>query len=390
LLLCHRMSLQGQECGDLILISAKSSIYSTKPIFPFIYHLLAMLKPKRFDYLDIVRVSAILLVVFIHSIDHMAELHGFDTRHYAFFMHGVLRAIGRIGVPLFFMVSGALLLIRSITPIEFYLKRLPRLIFSILIISLLYEYICVRLLHFPANGNISLKILSGDPGYAYQLWFLYTTIGIYLAAPFIQKFLDSSSDQLILTYITISFSVGSLARSVAPFMSGMVIPSVMMDFFNPYITYFIMGYFFHNRVEAIDRPVLLLCGLLLSVFLPGAVLEFVNLPGENLIQKSDSILWHDKPTVYISAACAFLLIKAYGQNRIIHSTVMLLVQRVAAASFTIYLFHIMVIYFFKSSFLATQLGFIASSVLLMMLCLSLCLLLHQAIRYIPYARKVLS
>ncbi|MBJ3817031.1 PTS fructose IIA subunit, partial [Shimwellia pseudoproteus] len=31
LLLCHRMSLQGQECGDLILISAKSSIYSTKP-----------------------------------------------------------------------------------------------------------------------------------------------------------------------------------------------------------------------------------------------------------------------------------------------------------------------------------------------------------------------
>ncbi|MBJ3814038.1 hypothetical protein F9C28_03595, partial [Shimwellia pseudoproteus] len=32
LLLCHRMSLQGQECGDLILISAKSSIYSTKPV----------------------------------------------------------------------------------------------------------------------------------------------------------------------------------------------------------------------------------------------------------------------------------------------------------------------------------------------------------------------
>ncbi|MBJ3816980.1 hypothetical protein F9C28_19310, partial [Shimwellia pseudoproteus] len=32
LLLCHRMSLQGQECGDLILISAKSSIYSTKPL----------------------------------------------------------------------------------------------------------------------------------------------------------------------------------------------------------------------------------------------------------------------------------------------------------------------------------------------------------------------
>ncbi|MBJ3817014.1 hypothetical protein F9C28_19520 [Shimwellia pseudoproteus] len=30
-MLCHRMSLQGQECGDLILISAKSSIYSTKP-----------------------------------------------------------------------------------------------------------------------------------------------------------------------------------------------------------------------------------------------------------------------------------------------------------------------------------------------------------------------
>ncbi|WP_261156573.1 hypothetical protein, partial [Serratia fonticola] len=31
LLLCHEIPLQGQGCGDLILIAAKSSIYSTKP-----------------------------------------------------------------------------------------------------------------------------------------------------------------------------------------------------------------------------------------------------------------------------------------------------------------------------------------------------------------------
>ncbi|CAI2490474.1 Uncharacterised protein [Serratia proteamaculans] len=30
-LFCHVMSLQDQECGDLILTTAKSSIYSTKP-----------------------------------------------------------------------------------------------------------------------------------------------------------------------------------------------------------------------------------------------------------------------------------------------------------------------------------------------------------------------
>ncbi|RLM02068.1 hypothetical protein BIY27_25985 [Gibbsiella quercinecans] len=33
LLFCHVISLQDQECGDLILITAKSSIYSTKPLF---------------------------------------------------------------------------------------------------------------------------------------------------------------------------------------------------------------------------------------------------------------------------------------------------------------------------------------------------------------------
>jgi len=31
LLFCHVISLQDQECGDLILTTAKSSIYSTKP-----------------------------------------------------------------------------------------------------------------------------------------------------------------------------------------------------------------------------------------------------------------------------------------------------------------------------------------------------------------------
>ncbi|CCP02127.1 hypothetical protein BN439_1042 [Erwinia amylovora Ea644] len=29
---CHGVPLQDQECGDLILIAAKSSIYSTKPL----------------------------------------------------------------------------------------------------------------------------------------------------------------------------------------------------------------------------------------------------------------------------------------------------------------------------------------------------------------------
>lgn len=33
LLFCHVISLQDQECGDLILTTAKSSIYSTKPPF---------------------------------------------------------------------------------------------------------------------------------------------------------------------------------------------------------------------------------------------------------------------------------------------------------------------------------------------------------------------
>ena len=31
LLFCHVISLQDQECGDLILTTAKSSIYSTTP-----------------------------------------------------------------------------------------------------------------------------------------------------------------------------------------------------------------------------------------------------------------------------------------------------------------------------------------------------------------------
>lgn len=31
-LFCHVMSLQDQECGDLILTTIKSSIYSTKPL----------------------------------------------------------------------------------------------------------------------------------------------------------------------------------------------------------------------------------------------------------------------------------------------------------------------------------------------------------------------
>lgn len=347
-----------------------------------------VVKSSRFDYLDILRMSAITFVVFIHSMDNMAGTHLFDERSGSFFMHGVLRSVGRIGVPLFFMMSGALLLSKPIDFHSFFKKRMPRLIFSILLIASLYELICVDLFDFLPHRHFLLGVLSGDSGYAYQLWFLYTTVGIYFAAPFVQKFLADSSDALIVTYVLISTVLGFIPRTALAFTHNHYIPAFMMEFFNPYITYFILGYFLHNRVWIYPKNSLLISIMLAAILIPGVMLQFLPLPGPGFIEKSDALLWHDKIFVLLSSVSYYLLIKKACQVRDVNPKVMKYVKYVSSSSFTIYLFHILVIYFYEYVGVDKMMGFVPSTMLLIVLCIVTCCVFNRILRRTPYARKV--
>ena len=137
---------------------------------------------KKKYYLEAVRITAVLLVMYNHSAPFMS----FATQHgvqYAvsFFLSLVCKA----AVPLFYMVSGALLLGKNESFGELARKRILRIVAVIVIFSLLYY------LKFAVRGQASvspIRFLLGLPFDVAFLpyWYLYSYLGILVSLPFLR------------------------------------------------------------------------------------------------------------------------------------------------------------------------------------------------------------
>jgi peptidoglycan/LPS O-acetylase OafA/YrhL len=93
-------------------------------------------RSERIQYLDVLRVLSMLSVVFIHSADSSLKANpGSTVWHFA----NVLTSLASASVPLFFMISGALLLNSPRTDsVCFTLRaRLPRVLIPFLLWSLI-------------------------------------------------------------------------------------------------------------------------------------------------------------------------------------------------------------------------------------------------------------
>lgn len=157
-------------------------------------------KADRKLYLDVLRVVAIFAVIFNHT----------NTRGYALFLNATesiffpiyifCSALSKIAVPIFLMISGALLL-RKEEPIRILLKKrflkfLIVLFFSSLIVHLYYLEWDFRNFSF----SQFLKELYST-GATTSLWYLYAFLAYILMLPFLRKLSQKmqAKDYLYLT-----------------------------------------------------------------------------------------------------------------------------------------------------------------------------------------------
>lgn len=102
----------------------------------------------QFDY---IRSLAIVFVIFIHS---MGWINNINTLNIAYIIRVTLDSVIYTGVPLFVMLSGALLLGKEETISQFFSKRFKRIIIPFILWSLLVYAI----LYIQEGGNIFLNI----------------------------------------------------------------------------------------------------------------------------------------------------------------------------------------------------------------------------------------
>lgn len=205
--------------------------------------------------LDITRIIAILAVVMIHISGIFVV--SYETTTPEFFWGNIFDSISRIGVPLFVMISGALMLDenRNFSIRSLLLKNIKNIVSLLIFWSVLY--CCIYKIAFPLLRGETLNfkriVYSIIMGH-YHMWYLYMIIGLYLITPFLREFVNKKNKDLICFFLTVSV----LTQFLQPIVNGLslmwddvlyfaeFIESFHLEFFGGFITYYILGWYFTN------------------------------------------------------------------------------------------------------------------------------------------------
>ncbi len=140
--------------------------------------------PGRLLHLDILRVLAIFLVIFNHTGDRGYMLFVSEADSFLYFPYMMASVFCKIAVPIFFMISGALLLPREESLKQLFAKRVLRMAVVLILVSVPY-YVWLHRSQGIGIGRFFTYIYGSSA--STSLWYLYSYIGLLLLLPFLRS-----------------------------------------------------------------------------------------------------------------------------------------------------------------------------------------------------------
>ena len=290
------------------------------------------------SWADLIRAVAIFLVVMIHVSGQLTNAWGkIPTEQWI--IADIYGGIARIAVPLFFMISGYLLLPRSERLGVFYSKRMTRILIPFVVWSLIYlGWYCGN--HAGACTPSFVWDLLLVQGAYYHLWFLYSIISIYLILPVLRLMIRPDTDKRILWYLIILWLIFQPILGIAHKFWNFSIklsPPLAIGF----VCYFIFGYLLGEMMLSRTRIVVsgVVWGISTCVTIVGTYLLI------RLSSQFDGFFYDFVSlNVILASGAAFLLLRWISEREFFKSSLFHTFVRVLATSaFGIYLVHILVI-----------------------------------------------
>lgn len=294
---------------------------------------------KRIDYFDVLRVLSMFGVIFMHVA--AAPLRSGMGRSWLFFH--IPTSFFFTAVPIFFMISGALLLSdpRTRDASGFYRRHLPKLLVPLAVWSALtiltrfatqpgytFSQFCKALLEIPEKPAIT------------PLWFPYTLLPIYILAPFLKTMLDGLdlSGRRRLAVLIAAVSVYETLYTLLPehLRASVGIDALHKLFLlEGYLGYFLLGYLLHTTAVRFSNRALVLVG--------GADFALIVLDTWRLSVRAGKytqrLQGQNMACMVLLAVCLFLLLKQicrFGPERRWWKS---LLRWLSPLSFAVYLMH---------------------------------------------------
>lgn len=193
----------------------------------------------RKSYYDNLRIIATIAVVVLHVAAYL--LYKYNQLPLNEWMIGnIVDSLTRWCVPLFVMISGALLLKREEDIRGFLRKRVSKVVIPLFAWSVFYFSLNVSLsLTEVGIKQFFIQLLNGKV--YYHLWFLYMIIGIYLLVPLIRKVIKQASIHLLHYALILWFIYMSLNWFLRYFTT--IELAMSLPVYSEYVGYFILGYY---------------------------------------------------------------------------------------------------------------------------------------------------
>ncbi|MFA5013797.1 MAG: acyltransferase family protein [Candidatus Paceibacterota bacterium] len=297
------------------------------------------IQEKRIVYIDVLRFLAIFFIIVIHVVSGYAW-NGYGDNYY-WFAANVFWAISAIGVPIFVMISGSLLLSGEKEEPDkmFFQKRILRLFVPFFVWSLVYLAYQNR---FDINAILGI---FRAPVY-FHLWFVYMIIGIYFMLPLIKIVFNSRLKESFFKYFLL---VWFILASVVPFIFKIVqfktpdiwylrdnIVLLLGYFVFLFLGYFVLGYLLGNTNL---KPKTKKC-----IYCFSAVSFILTLVGTYLLLlkngKFDPYFYGElAPNIVMMSVGFFVFIKDVDWQKILNERIMGFLKGFSSIAYGIYLSH---------------------------------------------------
>jgi len=261
-------------------------------------------KHQNIDWINNLRFIALYAVIVLHTSAVLLAQYG-KVPFGDWLTADIYNALTRFAVPVFVMITGALLLHREYELGDFFKKRLSRILTPFLFWSLVYiAYSWYNdEITFDADAwtNIKQVLHLLKYGSSYHLWYVYMLIGLYFVIPVIGKFVRNATQNEILYFLIIWFGVMLLSQ---PYLVRFN-PQVDLHYFAGYIGYLVLGHYLafkEFKSPNIRTWMSLLFTLMLAIIVIGTWLLYKN-------NSTVGTLFYEpiSPTIVFLSASIFLI-----------------------------------------------------------------------------------
>ena len=353
-------------------------------------------KSKRIFYYDVLRALAIIGIVFCHvSVSYVSR----DINSPNLYISIFFDCFRDFSIPIFVMLSGALLIGKKDTLVKFFKKRLSRLFIPFLFWVLIYIIFTSIFINHGFNLDNALKIFFGTAGtLGVHFWFVWMIIIAYIGIFIINKALQIESIRkcnkhfitilAMLSVIYIGMSHYHLINAYSP----------RLTYYISFLAYIAIGYFLAKcdfLEKRIDRKYLIISTALLFI---GSYLWYIfcfAVPRSHLAHQFVRLSYFNLTILFMSAN-AFLLFKYLSKTKSFEEMENKSLGKaftfISNYSYGIYLIHYLVLYCIKINLIKyinfTQGSSLIWIPLLVILTTGISLIILEIFDRIPYLDKV--